>query len=33
MKIDACLDCGGTWNYNTEECDLEPMPNKNKTLR
>lgn len=21
FEIDACLDCGGRWNYQTEECD------------
>jgi len=21
FEIDACLDCGGRWNYETEECD------------
>jgi len=21
FEIDACLDCGGQWNYETKECD------------
>jgi len=21
FEIDACLDCGGRWNYQTEKCD------------
>lgn len=21
FEIDTCLDCGGRWNYQTEECD------------
>lgn len=21
FEIDACLDCGGRWNYETEQCE------------